>query len=104
MSDSKAPKSAATLFIFVGLALVAIAFAVLILGQHLQLPAEHVGPELTLEIYHALIMKWFVFGVLVGSILMFCLIETWLWKNWHSWNQFCCEHHGRIYKRMMGGK
>ena len=72
-----------------------------LLGTHLLLPAEKLS-GVTPEVYRILIAKWFCAGWVLGMFVMFFLIESWIWKNWKSWNKFCCDHHERVYKAQMG--
>ncbi len=71
-----------------------------LLFVHLSLPPDKLG--VTPEVYKALIVKWFLAGWVLGMMVMFFLIESWIWKNWHSWNKFCCDHHERVYRSTMG--
>lgn len=80
---------------------VAIAIGAELLWNHLMLPQHKLSPGLTEGTYQLLITKWFLAGILLGMGLMFCLVETWIWRNWRSWNRFCCDHHERIYRATM---
>lgn len=71
------------------------------LVSHMMLPADRLS-GVTQEVYRALIVKWFLAGIALGMGIMFFLIESWIWKNWRSWNRFCCDHHERVYQSTMG--
>lgn len=91
-----------TWMIFLFFGCMSLMAALYVLASHLLMPANMLSIEVSPEIYHDLIFKWFLAGVGIGMTLMFFLIETWVWKNWHSWNKFCCEHHERVYRSQMG--
>lgn len=82
-----------------------VIFGLLVAGDllvtHLMLPAEKLA-GVTQEVYRILIVKWFCAGWVMGMLVMFFLVETWIWKNWRSWNKFCCDHHERVYRATMG--
>lgn len=73
-----------------------------LIATHLMLPSEKLNSVMTQETYRLLIAKWFVAGLVLGLLMTFFLIEAWIWKNWKSWNRFCCEHHERVYQAQMG--
>lgn len=73
-----------------------------LLATHLLLPQERFTSTLSQETYRLLIVKWFLAGIGLGMVLMFCLVESWIWNNWRSWNRYCCDWHEKIYKSEMG--
>lgn len=81
--------------------LIGVVVAADMLGTHLLLPQERLA-GVTQEVYRLLIAKWFCTGIVLGMTIMFFLVEAWVWKNWKSWNKFCCDHHERVYRAQMG--
>ena len=94
-------KSRMGAFFLMGIAVV-IAIGIDLVATHLMIPETNIGPTLTAETYHLLIIKWFCTGVVLGMAVMFFMVEAWIWKNWKSWNKFCCDHHEKVYKAQMG--
>ena len=94
-------KSLVGKFFFIALIVVLIIGADLI-ATHLMMPPEKISPTMSQEIYRLLIVKWFVAGIVLGLLTMFFLIESWIWRNWKSWNKFCCDHHEKVYQSQMG--
>lgn len=86
------------LFFFIGVVGIIIGGADF-LCTHLLLPQEKLG--VAPSVYGILITKWFLAGIILGMILMFFLVESWVWNNWRSWNKFCCEHHEKVYRASM---
>lgn len=86
---------------FIASSILALLVGVDFLGTHLLLTQEHLG-RVDQDVYRTLIAKWFLTGVLFGAAIMFLLVEAWVWKNWRSWNKFCCDHHEKVYKATMG--
>lgn len=73
-----------------------------LLITHMMFSSEKIGAVMSPEIYRWLILKWFLAGIVFGMMTMFFLVESWIWKNWKSWNKFCCDHHEKIYRSQMG--
>ncbi len=83
-------------------ALLVMAGAADFFATHLMLPSGKLTNEMTEAVYRTLITKWFLAGLVLGMLLMFLFVESWVWRNWQSWNKFCCDHHERVYRATMG--
>jgi hypothetical protein len=82
--------------------MVVVVIGVDLIATHLMMPPEKISQTLSPDLYRLLIVKWFVAGVALGLLSMFFLIEAWIWRNWKSWNRYCCDHHEKVYQAQMG--